>query len=55
MRAWLVGTAENRDFSLKLEYISGLALNDNRSDPIYAHMIAERTFPASLFSGRPTR
>ena len=34
----------NRDFSLKLEYISGLALNAGEADPIYAHMVAARTF-----------
>jgi spermidine synthase len=53
MHAWLAGTSENRDFSLKLEYISGLALNDNSADPIYAHMIADRAFPTNLFSGPP--
>lgn len=45
MQKWLGGVPVNRDFSLKLEYISGLALNAGEADPIYAHMVAERTFP----------
>jgi len=31
------------------ETISGLALNQQESDPIYAHMIAKRSFPDDLF------
>jgi hypothetical protein len=38
----------NRDFSLKLEYISGMALNAREADAIYAHMTAERTYPADI-------
>lgn len=45
MQKWLAGVPINRDFSLKLEYISGLALNAGEADPIYAHMVAGRTFP----------
>jgi hypothetical protein len=43
----------NRDFSLKLEYISGLALNAREADPIYDHMVAGRSFPEGLFQGSP--
>jgi spermidine synthase len=45
MQKWLAGVPVNRDFSLKLEYISGLALNAGEADPIYAHMVAGRAFP----------
>jgi spermidine synthase len=45
MQKWLEGVPVNRDFSLKLEYISGLALNAGEADPIYLHMIAGRTYP----------
>jgi hypothetical protein len=45
MQKWLEGVPVNRDFSLKLEYISGLALNSGEADPIYAHMIVGRTYP----------
>ena len=51
MARWLEGTAVNRDFSLRLEYISGLALNSREADPIYDHMVANRTFPERLFVG----
>jgi spermidine synthase len=53
MRAWLTGIPENRDFSLKLEYISGLAMNSHHADEIYAHMIAGRRFPEELFVASP--
>jgi spermidine synthase len=49
MQAWLRGVPVNRDFSLKLEYISGLALNAKEADAIYAHMTAARRYPVDLF------
>jgi spermidine synthase len=51
MQAWLAGVPINRDFSLKLEYISGLALNAGEADPIYAHMVQGRTYPAFTATG----
>ncbi len=53
LTAWLRDVPVNHDFSLKLEYISGLAMNSHRADEIYAHMIANRRFPESLFVGPP--
>jgi spermidine synthase len=53
MARWLARAPINRDFSLKLEYISGLALDRGEADAIYRHMVAERTFPAETFSGPP--
>jgi spermidine synthase len=50
IQGWVASTPVNRDFSLKLEYISGLALNQQNADPIYAAMVAHKTFPDSLFS-----
>jgi hypothetical protein len=52
MQKWLEGVPVNRDFSLKLEYISGLALNAGEADPIYQHMIAGRSLPP--FTGPET-
>jgi spermidine synthase len=49
MQRWLADTPVNRDFSLKLEYISGMALNTDAADPIYQHMVADRTYPESTF------
>jgi len=53
MQAWVSHAAENRDFSLQLEYISGLALNEQKADTIYARMIARRSLPEDLFRGPP--
>jgi hypothetical protein len=53
MQRWLDGIPVNRDFSLKLEYISGLALNRDEADPIYEHMTANRSYPEGMFSGPP--
>jgi len=53
MQRWLEGAPVNRDFSLKLEYVSGLALDQNQTNAIYAHMVADRTFPTDTFTGRP--
>jgi spermidine synthase len=49
MASWYAKTPLNRDFSLKLEYISGLALNSTGADEIYAHMVAQRTYPEEAF------
>jgi spermidine synthase len=53
MAAWLGDAPINRDFSLKLEYISGLALNRKEADPIYEHMIAGRSYPEQMFITTP--
>lgn len=53
MKRWYPDTPLNRDFSLKLEYISGLALNSSGADDIYAHMVANRTYPSEMFTGPP--
>jgi spermidine synthase len=50
---WLKDTPVNRDFSLRLEYISGLALNLQVADEIYANMIKARTYPEDVFAGSP--
>lgn len=49
MQGWFAQTPLNRDFSLKLEYISGMALNAREADDIYAHMTAARTYPQGVF------
>jgi len=55
MKGWLAGTPINRDFSLKLEYISGLSLNVGEADAIYAHMVHGRTYPAFAATGSVDR
>jgi spermidine synthase len=51
LKTWLANTPVNRDFSLKLEYISGLGLNRGEADQIYAHMVAQRSYPEDIFTG----
>jgi spermidine synthase len=51
MRKWLADTPASRDFSLKLEYISGLALNVKAADPIYTNMTADRVYPEEILVG----
>jgi spermidine synthase len=53
LAAWLSETPVNTDFSLKLEYISGLAFNLQVTDAIYAAMVRSRTYPAGLFVATP--
>jgi spermidine synthase len=53
MQGWVSGAAENRDFSLKLEYISGLSLNQQNADAIYTHMVSKRTVPRDMFVAPP--
>jgi spermidine synthase len=48
---WLGDTPVNRDFSLKLEYISGLAFNLQVADEIYANMIKGRSLPDDVLTG----
>ena len=49
MQSFVSGAPENRDFSLKLEYISGLSINQQNADLIYSHMVKNRTVPSDLF------
>jgi spermidine synthase len=51
MPHFTAGAQINDDFSLKLEYISGLALNQQHADQIYAQMVGARTSPTGLFEG----
>ena len=50
MQKWLADTPTSNDFSLKLEYISGLALNEKAADPIYRQMVADRGYPDQMFT-----
>ena len=47
------GKPVNRDFSLKLEYISGLALNNKEADAIDANMTAGRRYPQEIIAAPP--
>lgn len=53
LEGWLGDTPVNRDFSLKLEYISGLAADLQKADDIYASMTRSRSYPSDLFEAPP--
>jgi spermidine synthase len=55
MAGWYKDTAVNRDFSLKLEYISGLALNAQVATDIFGSMVRARSYPTDLFVAPPAR
>ena len=48
---WLADAEINRDRALRLQYLAGLAMNLNESDPIYQTMISYRRYPENLFTG----
>ena len=47
---WMEGAAINRDRSLRLQYLAGLALDEYRSDQIYSAIEEYRRFPESCSS-----
>ncbi len=40
---WLKGAVINRDRDLRLQYLAGLSLNRNLSDPIYREIVGYKT------------
>lgn len=55
LKPWLAGAEINRDNSLRLQYLAGLALNNFREQEIYEEILAYRKFPDGLFTGSPQR
>jgi spermidine synthase len=53
LEAWFRDAPVNRDFSLKLEYISGLASDLQKADEIYASMTRSQSYPSDLFVASP--
>ena len=53
---WLDGAAINTDRNLRLQYLAGDALNEQRADAIFAALSAHTMrFPRGLFTGSPAR
>lgn len=50
---WLAGAAINTDGNLRLQYLAGLAVNDNAGTPIRDAILRHRRFPVDLFTGAP--
>lgn len=55
LKPWLAGAEINRDRSLRLQYLAGLALNSNQEQEIYEDILSYRRFPDGLFVGSPER
>jgi len=51
LKYWLYGADINRDRNLRLQYLAGMAVDDNREGVINAEMMVFRHFPANLFVG----
>jgi spermidine synthase len=46
---WLEGAQVNRDLSLRLEYLAGMAANFYKEDEIFQEIVKYRRYPSSLF------
>jgi spermidine synthase len=53
LQPWLNGAEINRDGSLRLQYLAGLALNNSMEGAIYTDILSYRRFPADMFTGSP--
>jgi len=49
LKPWLASAQINRDGNLRLQYLAGLALNENQENAIYQEMLNYRRFPDGLF------
>jgi spermidine synthase len=48
---WLAGAEINTDRNLRLQYLAGIAVNDNTGTAIRDSMLRDRRFPEDLFTG----
>ncbi|HEX4793870.1 MAG TPA: fused MFS/spermidine synthase [Humisphaera sp.] len=55
LKKWLEDAQINRDQNLRLQYLAGLALNQQEGDEIYQSMLQYRRFPNEIFSGSESR
>ena len=51
MTSWLQGATINRDRSLRLQYLAGLALDDDEAAAIYRQILSIRRLPSGVFIG----
>lgn len=51
MTSWLLGATINRDRSLRLQYLAGLALDDDEAGSIYSRILSMRRLPSGMFLG----
>ena len=53
LQGWLIDAEINRDRSLRLQYLAGLAVDENNSVPIFQAMSAYRRYPDNVFLAPP--
>jgi spermidine synthase len=51
VRRWLAGAAINHDKDLRLQYLAGLALNQQTGDDIFRQILRNRVWPSQDFTG----
>jgi spermidine synthase len=49
LTSWLQGAPINRDRNLRLQYLAGLALDDEEAGPIYSQILSRRKLPPEVF------
>ena len=49
LKPWLADAEINRDGNLRLQYLAGMALNNNKEGEIYGAILQYRQFPENLF------
>jgi spermidine synthase len=48
---WLAGAAINQDKDLRLQYLAGMALNQQTGNEIYRQILSNRVWPSKEFTG----
>ena len=51
LKPWLQGAEINLDRNLRLQYLAGMAVDNNRQNLIYDEILSYRQFPVNLFAG----
>jgi spermidine synthase len=53
LKPWLADAQINHDYDMRLQYMAGLALNQNHADEIYRKMLSLAKPPRGTFTGNP--
>jgi spermidine synthase len=53
LAGWLKDAQINHDYDMRLQYMAGLALNQNKADLIYRQILSRATVPKNSFTGNP--
>jgi hypothetical protein len=55
LKGWLAGAQINRDVSLRLQFLAGMAVNQGRAGLIYGEIEKRGVFPGDVFVGSASR